>query len=147
MNAVAAFKQTDVSNDSELAELFAFADETYGRVDVVFNNAGVEGGWTTLDDKAAVEHYDFLYNVNVRPVIASFQHAVPLLVKSGGGIIINTSSVVSTLYGPKIGVYASSKSAVDGITRVAAVELAEKNIKGRYTLECRILESMGLSLQ
>ena len=49
----AAFKQTDVADNEQLAELFAFAQTTYGRVDVVFNNAGVDGEWVPLADKVS----------------------------------------------------------------------------------------------
>eukprot|EP00730_Choanoeca_flexa_P012028 TRINITY_DN3056_c0_g1_i1.p1 TRINITY_DN3056_c0_g1~~TRINITY_DN3056_c0_g1_i1.p1 ORF type:complete len:283 (+),score=78.88 TRINITY_DN3056_c0_g1_i1:40-849(+) len=134
-----AFKQTDVSDDTQLAELFAFADKTYGRVDVLFNNAGVEGQGTPLESKNAVDQYDFVYGINVRAIVASFQHAVPLLAKQGG-VIINTSSVMSVLSGPMLAAYISSKSAVDSLSRVAAIELADKNIKV-YTINPYVFKS------
>eukprot|EP00730_Choanoeca_flexa_P001920 TRINITY_DN10841_c0_g1_i1.p1 TRINITY_DN10841_c0_g1~~TRINITY_DN10841_c0_g1_i1.p1 ORF type:complete len:118 (-),score=31.33 TRINITY_DN10841_c0_g1_i1:66-419(-) len=50
----ASFKKTDVSNDAELAELFNFAEETYGQVNVVFNNAGIEGQYVPLESKVSM---------------------------------------------------------------------------------------------
>lgn len=124
----AIFCQTDVSKPSDMARLFTSAAERFGHITLVINNAGAEGTPVKLSDPGAQASYDDLMGINVRSVLTSLEHATPLLVASGGGAIINVSSGMSVMRVPETGPYTISKAALDAVTRVAAVELAEQNI-------------------
>ncbi|KAL6071605.1 Gluconate 5-dehydrogenase [Balamuthia mandrillaris] len=124
----ATFVRTDVTNDADLKRLFETTIETYGRLDFLFNNAGT-AEWVTLDHEDAARLYDSVYSLNVRSVIRSFFYAVPLLAKSGGGLIVNNSSCASVITAPTLGIYGTSKTAVDAVTRIAAAEFKDRNIK------------------
>ncbi|KAL6071631.1 Glucose 1-dehydrogenase [Balamuthia mandrillaris] len=124
----ATFVQTDVTKEEDLKRLFDTTVAKYGALHLLINNAGT-GEWVPLDHADAAKHFDIVYDVNVKSIIRSFFFAVPLLAKNGGGLIINISSVMSVLSSPGSAVYSSSKTAVDAITRVAAAEFKDRNIK------------------
>eukprot|EP00052_Salpingoeca_macrocollata_P009501 m.74893 g.74893 ORF g.74893 m.74893 type:complete len:286 (-) comp17132_c0_seq2:133-990(-) len=123
------FKQTDVAKAEELKALFEYAQATYGGVDLVFNNAGIEGTVGPISDPKTLASFDDVFNINVKAVAHSFEHAVPLLNARKGGVIISTSSVTSVLPVPTFSVYAASKAALDHLSRAAAAELASQNIQ------------------
>jgi 3-oxoacyl-[acyl-carrier protein] reductase len=116
----------NVAVESEVVKLFDEIKAQFGRVDVLVNNAGIYN-FAQLEE-ITPEHYQKIYNINVLGVILASKAASPLFPESGGAII-NISSIVSTLSPPGALVYVSTKSAVDGITRSMAKELAGRNIR------------------
>lgn len=116
----------NVAVESEVVNLFAEIKERFGRVDVLVNNAGIYTFAGVAD--ITPEHFHDIYNINVLGLILASKSASPLFPESGGAIV-NISSVVSTLSPPGALAYVSSKSAVDGITRSMAKELAGRNIR------------------
>lgn len=116
----------NVAVEGEVARLFEAVKEKFGRVDVVVNNAGVYS-FAPLEE-VTPESYRQMYDINVLGLLLVSKAASPLFPASGGAIV-NISSVVSTMSPPMALVYASSKSAVDGITRSMAKELAGRNIR------------------
>jgi 3-oxoacyl-[acyl-carrier protein] reductase len=116
----------NVAVESEVVKLFDEIKAQFGRVDVLVNNAGIYN-FAQLEE-ITPEHYHKIYNINVLGVILASKAASPLFPESGGAII-NISSIVSTLSPPGALVYVSTKSAVDGITRSMAKELAGRNIR------------------
>ena len=116
----------NVGVESEVARMFDDIKARFGRVDVLVNNAGVYT-FSPLEE-ITPEHYKHIYDINVLGLILTSKAALPLFPPSGGAII-NISSVVSTLSPPGALAYVSSKSAVDGITRALAKELAGRNIR------------------
>lgn len=121
------FVKHDVSSKAEWEAVFAFVDETYGKLDILVNNAGIAPleSFETMPE----EKYMNIIDVNQRSVFLSTQMAKPLLDKAGGGSIVNLSSIsgmVGTIGGAG---YNSSKYAVRGLTRVAALEFAKDNIR------------------
>ena len=123
-NAVAL--GANVAVESEVIALFEQVKQQFGRVDVLVNNAGIYT-FAGVDD-ITPEHYHHIYNINVLGLILASKAASPLFPESGGAIV-NISSIVSTLSPPGALAYVSSKSAVDGITRAMAKELAGRNIR------------------
>jgi NAD(P)-dependent dehydrogenase (short-subunit alcohol dehydrogenase family) len=120
----------DVTDDASVAALFRLAEEQFGRVDIVFNNAGVmlpgdDDAITTSD-----EVIDRTLAINVKGVIHGCRHGIPALRRSGGGSIINTASFVATLGAatPQIA-YTASKGAVLSLTRELAVIHAREGIR------------------
>jgi len=118
--------QADISNASEVARPFETAVASFGRLDILVNNAGLYQGATLADITEELFHRHF--NLNVWGLILATQEAVKRMGPDGGSIV-NTSSVLSTASLPGNGVYNATKSAVDGLTRTFARELAARKIR------------------
>ncbi len=123
----ALFVRTDVTREEDVAGLIAKTVETYGRVDIAFNNAGVEATGPVED--VTVDQYRKVFDINVLGVFLSMKHEIPQMLKQGGGVIINTSSIVGHIGMPGASVYIASKHAVEGATKTAALEYAQKGIR------------------
>lgn len=120
----------DVTDDASVAALFALAEEQFGRVDIVFNNAGVmlPGDADALTTSDAV--IDRTLAINVKGVIHGCRHGIPALRRAGGGSIVNTASFVASVGAatPQIA-YTASKGAVLALTRELAVLHAREGIR------------------
>lgn len=123
----AHFVQADVAKEADVKRLVDETVAKFGRLDVAFNNAGVE----VLGPLAEVTEEDYrrVFDINVWGVIASMKHEIPALLKSGGGAIINTSSIVGHIGMGGASVYVATKHAVEGLTKVAALEYAKQGIR------------------
>lgn len=123
------FVATDVSKAADIQNLVATTIKTYGRLDIAFNNAGIES--TTVAPMADQDDADFdrVFNINVRGVYLSMKYEIPAMLKSGGGSIINTSSIAGLIGMPGAGPYVASKHAVIGLTKNAALEYAKQGIR------------------
>lgn len=125
----ARFVRTDVTRESDLAALVAQTVAAYGRLDVAFNNAGIEGTFGRSIAEQTEEHYQAIFDANVKGVLLAMKHEIPALLRSGGGAIVNTSSIGGSIGFPGAGVYVASKHAVLGLTRTAALEYAAQGIR------------------
>lgn len=123
----AMFVETDVTKEDDVQRLVERTLNEYGRLDIAFNNAGVELVGTL--DAFTVDDYRRIFDVNVLGVFLSLKYEVPAMLQSSGGSIINTSSIVGQIAMPGAGVYIASKHAVEGITKTAALELADRGIR------------------
>lgn len=124
---VAAFQQTDVSQEDQVRNLVEEAVRRYGRLDIAFNNAGIEQMGSLAE---FTEHeYRRVFDINVLGVLLSLKYEIPAMLQTGGGSIINTSSIVGQVAMPGAAVYIASKHAVEGITKAAALELAGQGIR------------------
>lgn len=122
----AAFLQADVGNKDQIEQLFATIANTYGRIDVLVNNAGISGMGNLRDiDWDTATH---VLDVNFKSVLFCSAQALPLF-PAEGGAIINMSSVLATQPSVGQGLYSASKAAVEALTRVMAQELGAKNIR------------------
>ncbi len=117
----------DVADEAVWAALSAAVTEWSGRIDVLFNNAGISGPSAALPDYP-VETFDAVMRVNCRGVFLGMKFAVPLM-SGRPGSIINMSSVSGLGGGRLLFAYNASKHAVIGMTKVGAVELAERQIR------------------
>ncbi len=124
----ATFLKTDVSKAADVSALVDLAVKTYGKLDVAFNNAGVDGTLVPLVDQTE-ENYEFVMDINVRGVWLAMKYEIAAMLKNGGGSIINTSSVGGTRGFPNLSIYVASKHAVIGLTRTAALEYAKQGIR------------------
>ncbi len=115
----------DVSVLADLDRLFNEIRETYGRLDIVFANAG--GGAFVPLGEISEEHFDKYFGINVKGTLFTVQKALPLL-SAGGAIVIN-GSMVSVKGVPGFSVYAATKAALRSFARTWAVDLREKNIR------------------
>ena len=121
------FVKTDVSKEEDVKNLIDTTVKTFGRIDVAFNNAGVEhtGPVTELQ----VKDYEHVFNINVLGVLLSLKYEIPVMLKQGGGAIVNTTSVLGHAGMPGTSIYTGSKFAVEGITKATALEYATAGIR------------------
>jgi len=120
------YVKTDVSQEQQVKELMERAAAEFGRLDIVINNAGIS--CETAEIKDVIEgDFDLGIKVNLKGVLWGIKHAVPHI--SDGGSIINVSSYAGYTGTPTYGTYVATKSAVIGITKTAALELAPRGIR------------------
>src|SRR5271170_7816734 len=122
------FIRCDVREEADIRAAVAAAVRTFGRLDILFNNAGAGGTPDTLEHMA-VEAWDAAMSLLLRSAMLGIKHAVPALKASGGGAIINTSSVAGLRPGIGPVAYSVAKAAVIHLTRIAAVEFAASQIR------------------
>lgn len=125
----ARFLRTDVAEEADVAAMVAHARSEFGRLDCVFNNAGLGGALGSLLE-TEVEDWDFTMAVLLRGVFLGIKHAGRALREQGrGGSILNTASVAGLSGGAGPAAYSAAKAAVVNLSRAAAVELAEHRIR------------------
>jgi NAD(P)-dependent dehydrogenase (short-subunit alcohol dehydrogenase family) len=122
----------DVTDEAQVRRYVAAAEEAFGRVDIFFNNAGIEGSrtgaWRLIPD-LGLEDFEQIISVNTVGVFLGLKHVIPAMLRAGGGAIVNTSSI-NGLKGSRGQVaYVASKHAVTAMTVTAAKEWAHANIR------------------
>src|SRR5262245_42364028 len=123
----AAFFRADIAKDADVKAMVDFTIDKYGKLDVAFNNAGVE--WKGPLEQATEREYRRVFDTNVWGVLNSMRHEIPAMLKNGGGAIVNTSSVAGHAGLAGVSVYIASKHAVAGLTKAVALEFAKQNIR------------------
>lgn len=118
----------DVTDPAQVEGYVKATLAKHGRLDVFFNNAGIEGAVGPITDYP-LEMFDKVMAVNVRGVFLGLKYAIPAMAKSGGGSIVITSSLGGLRGVPKIGAYIASKHAVVGLMKSAALECAALKIR------------------
>lgn len=117
----------NLNKESEIKEAFEKVKEKYGKIDILINNAGVSSSTPLIN--YTEEEYEKIINLNIKAVFLCSRAVVSYMEEQNGGVIINTSSMVS-IYGQPSGcMYPTSKFAVNGLTKSLARELAPKNIR------------------
>lgn len=119
----------DVSSTADMQSAFEQIGRTFGRLDIVFANAGINGTWAPIDE-LAVEDWDQTIAVNLRGTFLTLHHAVPLMKQRGGSIVI-TSSINGTRTFTTAGAsaYSTTKAGQLALAQMAALELAKHRIR------------------
>src|SRR5215475_7392152 len=123
----AAFIRTDIAKDADVKAMVDFTIKKFGRLDIAFNNAGVE--WKGPLEHATEAEYRRVFDTNVWGVLNSMRHEIPVMLKNGGGAIVNNSSVAGHVGLGEVSIYIASKHAVEGLTKAVALEFAKQNIR------------------
>jgi NAD(P)-dependent dehydrogenase (short-subunit alcohol dehydrogenase family) len=124
----ALFVRTDVSREDDIIALVEKTVATFGALHIAFNNAGIEH-FGLLTTEQTVEHYRQVCDINICGVLLSMKHEIPAMLRSGGGSIVNTSSVGGHVGFHGASVYVASKWAVIGLTKTAALEFAKEGVR------------------
>src|SRR5438093_5409293 len=117
----------DVSVASDVQAAIQATVDAFGGIDVVVNNAGIVHNYSLLDETE--EDFDRIIAVNQKGVFFGIKYGAPAIIASGGGAIVNMSSVAGLGGAPLFGAYAATKHAVIGLTRTAAVELRDAGVR------------------
>jgi len=126
----ALFIRTDVSDESSVRNAFRVIAETYGKLDILYNNASVF--WNKKDgliSEIAMDDFEKILRINLFGLAYCCHYGIPLIKKAGGGSIINTGSSASQIGIPKCDAYTASKGATVSLTRSLAVEYGPYNIR------------------
>ncbi len=123
--AVAGFR-VDVSDKTQVAELARFALDTYGRADILHNNAGV--GWAGLLEDFSLEDWEHMVAVNLWSVIYGIHYFLPHMIARQSGHIVNTASMGGFCGVAALGAYTATKHAVIGLSDVLRAEVRRQNI-------------------
>ncbi|MCI0699817.1 MAG: SDR family oxidoreductase [Planctomycetia bacterium] len=137
----AHFVQADVAKEADVKRLVEETVAKFGRLDVAFNNAGVE--WTGSLTSVTEADYRRIFDINVWGVLASMKYEIPAMLKTGGGAIINTSSVGGHVGMAGVSVYIATKHAVEGLTKSAAIEFAKQGIRVTAVAPAAIVTEMA----
>jgi NAD(P)-dependent dehydrogenase (short-subunit alcohol dehydrogenase family) len=124
----AFFIGADVSQTAAVGKMMGEVVAQYGRLDIAFNNAGIEGV-PVRSAEVSEANFDQIMAVNVKGVWLCMKFELQQMLMQGHGVIVNTASVAGLIGAHSMSVYAASKHAVVGLTRTAAVEYASKGIR------------------
>jgi 3-oxoacyl-[acyl-carrier protein] reductase len=120
--------QVDVTRAEEVERMVQRGVDRFGRIDVLFNNAGLPQAFTPFEDSTDAL-FDRIFDVNLRGVFYGCRAAIPRMKAQGGGVILNTASTAGIRPRPGLAVYNASKAAVINLTKTLAVELAPHRIR------------------
>jgi NAD(P)-dependent dehydrogenase (short-subunit alcohol dehydrogenase family) len=126
---VARYRQFDVTQENRWIEVVGEVMDTWGRLDVVVNNAGMSGVGRARVEETTVENWDTVFAVNSTAIMLGTKTAIPAMRKNGGGSVVNVSSIFGIVGSPAGAAYHASKGAARTFSKAAAVQYAPDNIR------------------
>jgi NAD(P)-dependent dehydrogenase (short-subunit alcohol dehydrogenase family) len=118
----------DVSDESQVQAMIAAAEETFGRLDILCNNAGFGGGMAPLHEQS-LEHWNRIHDTNIKGVFLGMKYGIASMLKTGGGAIVNTGSASAVVGWKHHSVYGAAKAGVHQLTKIAALDYSHRNIR------------------
>jgi NAD(P)-dependent dehydrogenase (short-subunit alcohol dehydrogenase family) len=128
LDAEAEYVNADVRHEDDVRNLVDKTVARFGRLDVAVNAAGTEGKPGPVTEQSA-ESYAATFDTNVLGTLLSMKHELRVMLPKGSGSIVNVSSAYGSVGAPGASVYVASKHAVEGMTKSAALEVAEKGVR------------------
>ncbi len=128
LGSEAIFVKADVGEESDIRALVEAAVKAYGALDCAVNNAGIEGEVLPIADNP-VENWERVLRINLTGVWLSMKYEIRQMLKQGGGAIVNMASIEGLIAFPGASPYVAAKHGVNGITKTAALELMQANIR------------------
>ncbi len=122
------YRHTDVTSENDIRATVKAAVDTWGHLDVVFNNAGIVGAVGPIEG-VKVEDFDRTVRVNLRGCFLGIKHAAPVMRAQGSGSIINTASTAALQAGFGNHIYSATKAGIAQLTKTVAMELGEAGIR------------------
>ena len=122
------FMHTDVTVENDVERLVRYAVSNFGRLDCIFNNAGIAGAVGPIES-VTVDAFDKTVSVILKGVYLGIKHSAPIMKRQGGGSIINTASIAGLRTGYGNHIYSAAKAGVIQLTKSVAMELGENNIR------------------
>ncbi|MDF2856319.1 MAG: family oxidoreductase [Neobacillus sp.] len=123
----AIFVKTDVAKEDDVQNLISVTEDTFGKLDILFANAGV-GAMGDIHE-TSLEDWNTLLSVDLTGVFLCSKFAIPAMMKNGSGSIINCASILGHVGQPSVSAYAAAKGGVVNMTRSAAVTYANRGIR------------------
>jgi NAD(P)-dependent dehydrogenase (short-subunit alcohol dehydrogenase family) len=120
--------RADISKSADVQSMLNAAVSKFGRLDILCNNAGIDGAMAVTGEYKE-EDFDQIWGINGRGVFLGMRYAIPIMLKTGGGSIVNTASMASVVAFPQMVAYCAAKGAVLMMTKTTAVEYASKGIR------------------
>jgi NAD(P)-dependent dehydrogenase (short-subunit alcohol dehydrogenase family) len=124
----AVFVESDVSRWADVQKMVATTLDAYGQLDILYNNAGIMGKYIMTADTPE-EVWDRIVDINLKGVFLGSKCVIPVMLRQGGGVIVNTASTAGMIGLPGLPAYCASKAAVIQLTKTMALEYADKNIR------------------
>lgn len=128
MNGVALAVKVDVVSEPDVERMVQTVVAEFGTVDILFNNAGVEQ-LNYATHELPLEEWNRVVSINLTGVFLGSKHVIREMLRNGGGVIINTSSIAGMVGFPDLTAYCASKAGVVNLTRQMAMEYAKQNIR------------------
>ena len=123
----AAYCNTDVNKEAEVEAMVKLAKDEFGKLDILFSNAGIGNLVPTAE--LELENWQRVIDINLTGVFLSAKHAIPVMLETGGGSIINAASMLGHVGQAETAAYTASKGGVVNMTRALAVEYAKDGIR------------------
>jgi len=120
--------RVDVANSDDVARLLVEVRERYGRLDALFNCAGVDGMVRPLTELSE-ENFELVVRVNLKGPFLMMKHAIPLMVEGGGGAVVNVSATLALAAAPGFAHYSAAKAGLLQLTKTAALEYGQSGVR------------------
>lgn len=132
------FIHCDIADDDSVKQSVDEAFRIFGRLDAVFNAAGIDGDLGSATADCTMENWRRVIDVNLTGTFSCMRYQIPRLLESGGGAIVNCSSTAGLVGAPNLPAYIAAKHGIVGLTRAAALEYAKLGIRINAVCPCLI---------
>lgn len=128
IGAAAVPVHCDIANEADVQQMIAMAESKFGRLDILVNNAGLSGDMKALHTQTT-ENWDLVHGINLRGTFLCMKYGAISMLKTGGGSIVNVGSASGLVGWKHLSVYGAAKAGVHQLTKSAALDYAQNNIR------------------